>query len=294
MNRRILGIIGILIFGIPAAFAASLPPHNGDYTSARGSPWIFAAPPRGSVHQQRAFYQPLIHYLARVTGHRIHYWGARSWFVYGSMMAHSKYAIVFDGPQFTAWRDEHQHYRPLVRLHGSFRFQVITRASSSLVRLTQLAGEPVCANSPPNLAALILWRHMSAWDRPNFVTQHGVAADYQGLLSGACDATIVPTHFLTRMNPKYQGIRMLYTSHAYLNQAISVGPQVPRAMQTRLQAALLTPVGQRLAQRLFHGRFVTTNRAAYSGYRAILDHSALFGDLVGKTVLVHDARTSSP
>lgn len=271
--RRIASIIlviGTAICCLPTLAVARTP---------QARRWVFSAPPRGTAKTQRALYTPFVQFLSGAIGRPLSYRSAHSWFVYGSLMARHQYAIVFDGPQFTAWRDVHTHYRPLVRLQRPFVFEIIARRGTHITTLRQLAGRPVCANSFPNLATIILDRHTSGVTPPYLIAQRGPEANIRQLLKGVCQATVVPQSLADGVNAST--IRVLYTSRPYPNQALSAGPQVPTVLRQRIRAALLSAPGEQLAARLFHGTFVPAHRSEYAPYAGILNHSSLFHDLVG-------------
>ncbi|MHB8409984.1 MAG: phosphate/phosphite/phosphonate ABC transporter substrate-binding protein [Acidiferrobacterales bacterium] len=243
-----------------------------------GRPWVFAVPPRGESGQQRALYLPLVRFLESATQHAIRFHGSDSWFEYGTFMATKKYDLIFDGPQFTAWRDNYRGYRPLVHLKKTFQFDVIARADSPITKLSQLSGRPVCANAFPNLATIILFRHASGIAPPILLAQHGPKQDMQQLLKGSCQATVIPAGLTVKIDPKK--FRVLYTSQVYPNLALSVGPQIPKRIRKIIQTDLLSPQGELLARRLFGDQFVWAHRDEYSPYTGILGQSTLFNELI--------------
>ena len=239
--------------------------------------WTFSTPPRG-LHQRR-LYRPLVRYLAQVTGHPIRFVGAHSWMVYSVNQARARYTLIFDGPTFTAWRDQHLHYRPVARLGGSMMFDVVT-ADPTIKRLHQLEGRTICANALPNLATMVLLSQMSWTARPYLIPQYGIAGDYHGLLAGTCVATVLPAAFLAHRPPAAQAkIHVLYQSRAYRNLALSVSPDVPATMRQRIRAALLSPQGLKVLRQVYphsQARFRPASAADYTVYEPALDHLASY------------------
>ncbi len=258
---RLLAVTGLFVSLLPAASYAR-------------STWTFLTPPRGP--HQRQLYRPLVRYLAQVTGHPIRFVGAHSWMVYSVDQASGRYTMIFDGPTFTAWRDQHLHYRPVVRLGGYLTFDVVT-TDPAIRRMRQLDGQPICANTLPNLATMVLMRQMSKVSRPYLIPQRGIVGDYHGLLAETCVATVLPTEFLAhRPAPARAKIRVLYQSHAYRNLALSVSPAVHATLRQRIRAALLSPQGLKILRQVYpgqpHARFRPTSAADYTMYESALDH----------------------
>ena len=266
-HARLWAVAGVIIGFVPTVCHAQSP-----------AVWTFSTPPRGS--HQRRLYSPLVRYLAQVTGHPIRFVGTDSWMVYSVNQARGRYTLIFDGPTFTGWRDQHLHYRPLVRLGGYLTFDVVT-TDPAIRRLHQLDGEPVCANALPNLATMVLMHKMLGIARPYLVPQSGIGGDYRGLLAGTCVATVLPIAFLAHHPAAARTkIHVLYQSRAYRNLALSVSPAVPAAMRRRIRAALLSPQGLKVLRQVYpgqpHVRFRATSAADYIPYEGALDHLASY------------------
>ncbi len=246
-----------------------------------GKPWVFTAPPRGSVAQQKAMYAPIARFLSRVANHKVVFREPGNWLTYSQAMTEGKYDIIFDGPHFTSWRDRYLGDTPLVRLPEPFVFAVVVRRGERYTRLSQLAGRPVCANSPPNLGTLSLLSRFSYITRqPYLVVVHGWPASYKGLMDKRCKATVLPVANLKLYEKGARTVRVLYRTPVYPNQAISAGPRIPAAVQARIRAALLSPAGQAVTRRLRHAygarRFVPANRRDYAGLSHLLNNTLYF------------------
>jgi len=271
MSSRLIGTaLAACLFTTTAAYATS------------STPWTFATPPRGS--HQRQLYRPLVRYLAQVTGHPVRFVGTHSWMVYSVNQAQGRYTFVFDGPTFTAWRDEHLHYRPLVRLSGPMAFDIVT-TNPKIQTLRQLDGRVVCANALPNLATMVLMRHVSNIDGPYLLPQHGIAGDYRGIMTHTCVATILPAAFMASVGSS-RFAHTIYTSRPYRNLALSTSPRVPAGLRRRIRDALLGPRGLQILRQLYprqpNVRFRYATVANYAPYAAALDHLAGFQDMIPK------------
>lgn len=291
--RALTAAAALLIVTAGSAFAQTGGPkpvsYSGELRRLGAGPrvksgnavWIFSAPPRGTVAQQRALYQPIVRYLAKVTGHPIRFKAPGNWLTYSQDMTEGKYDLVFDGPHFTSWRDRYLGDVPLVRLPEPFVFEVVVRKSEKLTRISQLAGRPVCANSPPNLGTLSLLSQFSYITRqPYLVVVHGWPASYKGLMAGRCQATVVPVGNLRILEKGTHPVRVLYRSPVYPNQAISAGPRIPADIQVRIREALLSSSGRDITRALRHAygarQFVAADRAEYAGLSHLLDNMLYF------------------
>lgn len=273
MLSRLIGtVLAVCLLTTTAAYAAS------------SASWTFASPPRGS--HQRRLYHPLVRYLAQVTGHPIRFVGTRSWMVYSVDQAQGRYTFVFDGPTFTGWRDTHLYYRPLVRLSGPLAFDIVT-INPKIQRLQQLDGRVVCAAALPNLATMVLMRHLSNINEPYLLRQHGIIGDYRGVITHACTATIVPALFMAGRATS-RSVHVLYTSRPYRNLALSVSPQVPAGLRERIRAALLSAKGLQVLRHMYprqpHMRFRPASVADYAPYAAALDHLPSFQYMIPQQV----------
>ena len=270
-HARLLAVAGVIVGLVPTVSHAQ-----------SQAVWTFSTPPRGS--HQRRLYRPLVRYLAQVTGHPIRFVGTHSWMVYSVNQARGRYTLIFDGPTFTGWRDQHLHYRPVARLGGYLTFDVVT-TDPAIRRLHQLDGEPVCANALPNLATMVLMRRTSGVARPYLLPQNGIGGDYRGLLAGTCVATVLPAAFLAHhLAPARAKIHVLYQSRAYRNLALSVSPDVPATMRQRIRAALLSSQGQKVLRQIYprqpHMQFRPASAVDYAVYGAALDHLTSYQSMI--------------
>ena len=246
--------------------------------SAQAAPWVMGVAPRHVRVETRMV--PLAAFVARAAGHPVTVWHpGRSWFGYAAHIARGQFALAFDGAIFTGWRDQYRGYHPLVRLSGTMRFVVVTNATTRGIHtMRDLDGSPVCAAPLPNMATMALLAKTSRIASPYIEPRGGIARDYQGLVSGYCQAAVLPASFYNRLpSASRADLHVLYRTHTFPNLALSAGPQVPHAARVQIRRALLSPVGEALAARLFPGRrFVATRPTDYAPYAGDLQRMAFF------------------
>lgn len=263
-----------------AAFTILLPLSRA-YAAPGSASWLFGVAPR-QTGEGRSM-APLAQLIARAAGHAVTVWHpVRSWFVYANDAVEGRFALTLDGATFTGWRDRHRGYHPLVRLSGRMRFLVLTPRDSRLRAVRGVDGAVVCASPLPNMATMELLAHTSRFTPPYIAPMGGVKQDYQGLVSGKCQATIVPSSFFQRIPPHARAsLRVLYRTHSYPNLTLSAGPQVPASLRRRIRHALLSPQGEALAAHLFPGRhFVVPTPGAYQPYAHDLSRMTFFQAMV--------------
>ena len=245
--------------------------------------WVFSAPPRGTVAEEKEIYDPIMAYLSQATGQRFVFKPSGNWLAYGKEMTEGRYDLVFDGPHFNGWREARLQHRPLVKLPEDFVFVVAARADDASIKdVKSLAGRAVCAHAPPNLGTLTM---MSKFDNPSrqpFIVQvEGWKASYEGVLSKECVATVLPLKNLNKFdNGANKKTRILYQHVALPNQAFSAAPSIPADVQVKIAKALLSEEGKRVAAKLLETyaakQFVTASPEEYAGLGILLKDSLYY------------------
>lgn len=249
--------------------------------SSTTAPWLFGIAPRQA--QEAHTMAPLARLITQAAGHAIRVWHpSGSWFVYASDVANGRFALTWDGAIFTGWRDKYRGYHPIVRLSGRMRFLVVAPHDTTIHALRGLDGRVVCASPLPNMATMVLMGKTSQIMRPYIAPMGGVAQNYYGLVSGKCQAVILPSLFFDALSPRARSrLRIIYRTHGYPNLALSAGPQVPARSRRQIRHALLSVRGEALAARLFPGhRFVAPTPGAYQPYAHDLSRMTFFHDMI--------------
>jgi ABC-type phosphate/phosphonate transport system substrate-binding protein len=250
--------------------------------SAPSEELVFGAPPRGTLAEETAVYQPVVDFLSQVIGKKVAYQYTGNWLSYSKSMTEGGFDIVFDGPAFNGWRMDHLNHTPLVKLPELFVFVIVTRADDSRYKTVKdLAGRRICAHAPPNLGTLTL---LSQFDNPMrqplIVETKGWDNNYKALISGQCVATVLPLENLHKMDDTKRLTRILYTNKALPNQAFSVGPRVPASLHARIAQALLSDEGKQATAALraaYAGKnFVYADRSDYAGLGGLLKSSLYY------------------
>src|SRR4030067_1816771 len=91
--------------------------------------------------------------------------------------------IVFDGPQFVAWRLAYRTHTLVAMLPptDATHIVVVKKNNSAIAQVKQLAGRTVCGRPPPNLASLELLREFDNPARVPFIVD---ADGYEGASRG--------------------------------------------------------------------------------------------------------------
>ena len=244
-------------------------------TAARAD-LMLSAPPRESAAAGEKLYGPLAEYLSQVSGEKVTYRYPDNWAIYQALMTKGEYDLVFDGPHFVSWRIERSRHVPLAALTGKLGFVVIVRQDDTQTKkVSDLAGKRVCGHSPPNLATLTLYdRFPNPARQPRLIETQGFDAAYQGLLSGKCLGTVLPTEIHKKLDAAAARTRILYSSEMFPNQALTAGPRVPEAVRNRIKQALLSEAGQAtsrpVAAKFGASEFIAVSADDYKGHDNLL------------------------
>ncbi len=247
------------------------------------SDFVFSAPPRGSYQHEMALYSPIANYLSKVTGKHFVFQYSDNWLSYSKNMTDGAYDLVFDGPAFNGWRVDRLGHTPLVKLPEPFVFVVVAKANDTQITdMATLAGHSVCAHAPPNLGTLTLLNQFTNPSRqPYLIVVKGWDKSYRGLISGKCEATVLPLTNLKKYdNGSTKLTKIIYQARALPNQAISAGPRIPPAMQKQIQRALLSDEGRAVTAKLVAAYaskdFVPATREEYAGLGSLLKDSLYY------------------
>lgn len=207
---------------------------------------VLAAPPRESETKGAESYDAIASYLSTVIGEKVTYSNPTNWLTYQSSMRKGAYDIVFDGPAFVAWRMAKLQHVPIVKLPGQLSFVVVVKKNDAHIKtLNDLAGHTVCGLAPPNLATLTLQYEFSNPSRqPLILGSNSFKDSYEGVVSGKCVAAVIHAKIYAGLEGQSQATRVIFTSKAFSNQAITVGPKISPEMRVKVTQALLSPAGK--------------------------------------------------
>jgi ABC-type phosphate/phosphonate transport system substrate-binding protein len=210
---------------------------------ATAEPLVLAAPPRDSAEEGQRRFGPVAAYLSEVLGRKVVYRHPTTWGGYQADMQHGAYDIVFDGPHFIGWRVAKLRHNALVKLPGDFVYTAVVRKDNAAVtQLRQLAGHKICAHAPPNLGTMIMYKEFDNPARqPVVIETDGYDKIYQALLDGKCDAAMLPLKHVQKHDPNGERVRIVFKNQPLPQQAVSAGPRLSAAEQTKVAEALLSP-----------------------------------------------------
>ncbi len=206
-------------------------------------PLIFSAPPRENAEESRQIYGPVARYLAQALGRPVVYEYPGTWGVYRTRMVKGEYDIAFDGPHFNSYRADQLGHEILARLPGHTQFAVIARNDLVFKGVERMGGRTFCAFAPPNLGTLVLLNLFENPIRqPVIVSRDHWQDIYDGVVSGRCDAGVLPLTLWKKFN-RHDLTKQIFVSDELPGQAFSAGPRLSPGERRRLAAALLDPEG---------------------------------------------------
>ena len=252
--------------------------------NAFSSPLIFTAPPRETAEAGMKVYGPIAAYLTQLLGVRVEYRHPKNWFYYEREMRHDKYDIVLDGPHFVSWRIAHLGHEALVKLPGKLQFYLLTDKSNTAIdHADKLVGKKICGISPPHLSTLsILDYYQNPVRQPVIKGIKGgmgkVLKTYFSRKAG-CSALVLRNVFLKKKVKKEQRdtLKVLFTSKAMPNQAITVSKRVNQAAKDKIKYELSAGKGVASTQgviKRFAGKaksFIPVKAHEYDDYNMLLE-----------------------
>ena len=237
---------------------------------------VLSAPPWESPERGAQLYRPVAEYLSQVIGRKIVYKHPGTWGVYRSEMQNGNYDLLFDGPHYNSYRTEKLGHNILVKIPGRQEFVFFVRNEpNGYTNLPQMAGHTFCTQAPPNLGTLVLLDQFDNPTRqPALISIDRGENIYKGVVSGRCDAGVLPVANLKNLDQNKK-TRVIYITQALPSQAFSAGPRLTPAEQTRIAQALISPTAAAPTEKLraiYHvdqGFALATNQE-YQGMSAYL------------------------
>ncbi len=245
--------------------------------------YVFTAPPRESVERGVEIYKPVADFLTQATGERFIYRHPQTWSEYSRGMQNKEFDLVFDGPHFVSWRVQNIQHEVILKLPQLMIWRVITgKNNSNIHTLDDLVGRTICAPKSPNFGMLTMMSHFPNPDRePIHVITKGWKDGYNGVVSGKCEAAVLPKTNHKKFDPREEKTRSVHNHLPYPNQAITTGSKISPALKARVVDALLSEDGQkslsRLRDRFTRGaELVSAESEEYEGISMVLKRADNF------------------
>ncbi len=228
--RQLLFCLALFVAAAPSAIAQE--------------EYVFAFPPRDAATEARETYEPIAALLSRVMGKPVVLRYSDNWLTYQKEMKADAHDLVFDAPAFIGWRAAKFGHVPLAKLQGELTFSVVVAKDDQRIRqMKDLAGRQVCAFPPPNMATPFLYNQFRNPARqPVLVHIDNFKDAYAGLLSGRCQAAVIPSVMVQKLD-QANATRIVYQSNAYPNPGFSASTRIPPELRKKIVAALLSPEG---------------------------------------------------
>lgn len=220
-------------------------------------------------------------------GTRVVYPHPGDWSTYARKMRNGDYDILFDAPDFAAWRIEKQQGQPLVKLPGKINFVILAPVDASDLRTPEdLYGRRVCLLPSPSLGAVSVYAlYPNPVQQPEFVALAGSYVDVAtAVRERRCTAGVVgKNEYLWLLSAEARaGFKVIGETRELTNQGITVSQRIDAAQHERLLQALASPEGlaaaQPLLQRFSKGepQFLPATVTDYAGHD-LLTQNMMFG-----------------
>ena len=246
---------------------------------------ILSAPPRETPEAGMKVYGPIAQKLSKVLGVQVTYKHPGNWMRYQREMRNDKYDIIFDGPHFIAWRQEHLGHEVLMKLPGKLQFMLVTdKDNNKVMKADDLIGKNICGISPPNLSTLSVLDYFNNPVRQPTIKgiKGGMGKVFKSLMvknKKNCDAAVLRTTFYRKKlkDEQREHIKTLFTSKAMPNQALSVSRRISPKLKERIKKSLTIGNGvasTKMLLKRFAGKaksFVPVKDKEYAGYNTLLE-----------------------
>lgn len=265
---------------LPVLLLLTLPPMN----ALAEETMIFTAPPRENLEKGIHTYGPIASYLSKVLGKNIVYQHPGNWLTYSAEMRKNKYDLVFDGPHFVSWRISKIKHTPIVKIPGGFIFKFVAyQNNKQITKIDDLVGKRVCGHAPPNQGTLRLYNQFKNPMRlPILVPVKGWRNIYSAMITGKCEAAILPEKIYKKVDPKSENSKVLFSSNPVPGQAITASSRFNHQDVIKIRKALLSKQGQlatkNLRKRFASPRLTAANKQEYEGVSLLLADSYGFSD----------------
>ena len=260
------------------------------YSNAFAEGLILTAPPRETAEAGMKLYGPVAAHLTKLLGVAVTYEHPGNWLKYQREMRNDQYDIVFDGPHFIAWREEHLGHEALLKLPGKLQFMLVTdKDNEKISKPNDLIGKNICGISPPNLSTLSVLDYYRNPVRQPIIKgiKGGMGKVYKSLTvkdRKKCDAAVLRTVFHKKKLKQGQRdkIKTLFKSKAMPNQGVSVSKRISLELKLRIRKSLTIGEGVSSTKGIlkrFGGKaksFIPVKEKEYAGYNNLLE-GVIFG-----------------
>lgn len=225
--------------------------------------------PRAEMQQQ---YKALADYLSVASGDTVTLTAFSSFKSYFANMKRKKgFDIVLDAAHFTNYRTEHMGYRVLVKLPYTVSFSLVTRSDLLVFDADELIPYKIATMVAPAIGGLRLKELYPDVDNSPMIVRAFDSVDaVKQLQDGRADAAMIPTPLVGQ----YDDLNTVLTTTPLPHMALSVSPDVPKAVAEKIKKAMLEAVnteeGRAMLSVLNFSGFVAATNEDYAGYGNIL------------------------
>lgn len=206
---------------------------------------LLSAPPRETQSVSEEVYGPIADFISEVSQREFVYEYPDNPLVYWENLQRNRYDIVFDESHFISYLILNHRHLPLVRVSGALIYvYYVNQGPDGPRRMDELAGLPVCGQSPPNQGTLALYELFeNPFRLPLLVPVEGWNRIYEKVTSNECVAGIAPLELYEQLNNGDK--HPLYMTRPLPNQTFAASGRLPPQLKSRITAALLSEAGQR-------------------------------------------------
>lgn len=230
-----------------------------------------AIQPARSEKDTREVYKTLVDYIARVTGQNVVVHTSRDFSEYWvKQKGNNPFEIIIDNAFFTDFRNERKGWISLAKVPGLVSYSLVTTAENPVAETSELVGRRIASLMPPAPSGIFLGQMFkNPLRQPAIIPAFTSEGSMKMLVDGKADAAIIPTPLVNLAMSNGAEFVTVKTSVQIPHTAISVSPNMDKAMREKLATALLEAdqnlQGQAVLRSLGIANFEPADPSLYSG-----------------------------
>lgn len=184
----------------------------------------------------------------------------------------SPFDIALDSAPVSDFRVVRQHWHIIAKLNGTVTQSLVTGPKDVILDPAELINKKIAVQPTPSVSALTLYQLFpNPVQQPILVFKDSNREAAEAALKGEVDAAIIPTPIAAG----YPALNLVTTTKPIPFLAVSVSPNVPPAVVSALQEALVdldkTPQGKALLKQSQLRAFEVANDHEYAGDSKLLE-----------------------
>ena len=245
---------------------------TGFFNTVSAKEYTLAVQPILSKEKTISFYQPLVLFLSKVTGHKITIHASYNFVSYWEeLRTNQKYDLALDAAHFTNYRVKNLKYTVLAKINDTVSYSLVANEDATYFDADELIGQRIASLASPSIGGVRLLSMFPNTSRqPVFVGTNNFQETLKKLKDNSVSAALVPTPLISGDN----SVNTIMVTDPIPHMALSASHRVDKATKDKIRAALIeannTKAGQALFAKLNLAGFEKADNLVYDGYDSLL------------------------